>query len=292
MIGTYKFYQNGKLVAAEKNLLTTNGKTAIMKYMAGYSGHFGRSIRLGIGATAAAASDTALNFESMATQVYLISPDYANTLLVFKGRVDDTAAGIIYEAGLSTMIPDNSSNGSRMLLAFDSGIDAWSAGTWQTGARIGGDALRLAPAVSASATATLTDMFLDLSDYSNSDQFKLAYTPSTNVASVFIRFYTDASNYYTYTINTPTSGFKIQTFAKSDAVATGTPSWANITQVMVSATATSGGAATVDFEGLRVDDKDTYTDNDVLVSRAVLGSPVTKVSGVPLDVEYTLDLTL
>jgi len=294
MHGIYRFYQNGELVGEAKNLLTTNGKTAIMKYLAGYSGHFGRSIRLGIGATAAAVGDATMNFETAAIPVYLISPDYVNTALVFKGRMDDASAMVIYEAGLSTAIPDSTAaNSSRLLLGFDSNIDVWSAGVWTTTSRFGGDALRLAPATSTTVSANMQDVLMDLSGYSNADEFRLAYNSNNaNTASVFVRLFTDASNYFTYTVASPGTGFQIKTFNKSNFVATGTPSWSNITQATVSVTAGAGGSAQVDFEGLRIDDRDTFADSDILVSRAVLGTPITKVPGLPLDIEYTLDLTL
>lgn len=294
MKGIYRFYQDGELVGEAENLLTTAGKNAIMRYLAGYSGHFGRSIRLGIGATAAAVGDATLNFETAVVPVYLISPDYANTLLVFKGRMDDASSMVIYEAGLSSGIPDTATlNSSRLILGFDSTFDTWSAGAFTAGSRLGADDLRVTSNASTTTTAVMTDIALDLSAFSNADEFRLAYSPNNaNAASIFVRLYTDASNYFTYTINAPTAGFKVATFNKTNFVATGTPSWANITQAGVSVTAGAGGQVQVDFEGLRVDDRDTFADSDILVSRAVLGTPVTKVAGLPLDVEYTLDFTL
>jgi len=292
--GIYRFYQDGVLIHEEENLITNLGKAAILRYLAGYLGHFGKSIRLGVGATAASANDLTLNFESVQAPVSLISPDYANTWLVFKARLDETVAGSFYEVGLSNyyneQIPLYSSN---LVLTFDNTLENWSAGTYNTtNARVSAANLRLAPSASTTSTVTL-DTALDFSGYSTSDDMKLAYrSNNANASSVFIRFYTDATNYYTYTINSPATTYNIATFNKGNFVATGTPSWANITQVAVSATAGAGGAASVDFDGFRIDDKDTYNQVETLVSRTVLGSPVTKATGVPLDVEYTLDLTL
>lgn len=295
MNGIYRFYQNGVQIGESENLLTNVGKSAIIRYMAGYSGHFGRTIRLGIGSTAASASDTALEFESVAAPVTLITPDYANTLLVFKARLDDVAAGVFSEVGLSTALPDsNNYLGSRLIVGFDSGTDNYTVGTWNTsGVKIGIDNLRVTANASTTSTAVSSDVQVDLSGYSDLDDFKLAFTTNNaNAASVFIRFYTDASNYFTYTGATPGTGFKTLTFKRSAFVATGSPSWSAITQVGVGATASAGGQVQVDFEGFRVDDKDTFTDTDILVSRSVLGSPITKIAGMPLDIEYTLDLTL
>jgi hypothetical protein len=293
--GIYRFYQDGELIHEEENLITTLGKAAILRYLAGYTGHFGRSIRLGVGATAANANDLTMNFESVQAPITLISPDYTNTWLVFKARLDDTVSGSFYEAGLANYYTEEGEQfGSALMLTFDNTIENWSAGTYNTaaGPRLGTANLRLAPATSTTTTATL-DTFIDMSGYSNTDDLKLAYrNNNANAASVFIRFYTDASNYFTYTVNSPAVNYNIATFNKGNFTATGSPSWGNITQVAVSATAGAGGAASIDFDGFRIDDKDTYNNVETLVSRTVLGTPVTKAAGVPLDVEYTLDLTL
>ena len=297
MRGFYKFYQNGELIHEGENLITTNGKVAIQRYLAGISGHFGRSIRLGIGATAAAVGDTALEFEVANTPVYLVSPDFTNTALIFKGRLDAGPPLNIYEIGLSSAQQDNSLGyGSRVIFQFEQN-EAWSTPTnvvWTTGsARFGSDWLRFQQPASQSATSTLTDLALDFSGYSDNDIFKLAYNPQTSfTSSIVLKFATDASNYYTYTINTPSIGFKVAQFTKANFVATGSPSWANITSASITVTSTGGGGGQTDFEGLRIDDKDTYVESEILVSRYVPAAPVAKISGQPLDIEYTLDLTL
>jgi hypothetical protein len=292
--GIYRFYQEGVLIHEEENLITNLGKVAILRYLAGYSGHFGKSIRLGVGSTAANAADVTLNFENVQAPVTLISPDYTNTWLVFKARLAENLAGSFYEVGLSNSYNEQvPMYASALILTFDNTVENWSGGTYNTtNARTGAANLRLAPATSSTTTVTL-DTLIDLSGYSSSDDFKLAYrNNNSNASSVFLRFYTDASNYFTYTINSPAVSYNIATFNKNNFVATGSPSWGNITQVGVSATAGAGGAAQVDFDGFRIDDKDTYNQVETLVSRTVLGTPVTKAVGVPLDVEYTLDLTL
>lgn len=299
MRGIYRIYRGDELVHEGENLITTNGKVAIQRYLAGITGQFGRSFRLGIFNTAAATSDTALACEVFATPVYLVSPDYTNTLLVYKGRIDESVAMAIYEIGLSTTMPDvGAQAGSRILLNFESSTESWvgvpANQSWQTsGVRYGNDFLRAIALTSASITVTLSDLAMDLSAHSDADEIKLAYSVQNSfVQSVQLRLLTDASNYYTYTITTPTTGFKVQALNKSSFTATGTPNWANITSAAVIVTSTAGGNASVDFEVLRIDDKDTFTETDILVSRFVPASPITKVVGQPLDIEYTVDLTL
>jgi len=294
MRGIYKFYQGGEQIGESENLITSDGKRLIMQYLAGYRGKIASHIGLGLSNTAANVADKELAFEWARSPIISTSPDYTNTLIIYKARFEAAVTGVIYEAGLWS--PDDvvGDYGSRMLLDFDSATDTWSAGTFfSSTTRVGIDSLRLSPTASTTVTAQKTETALDLSGYSNSDQFKLAYNVGNAfTASVFVRFYVDASNYYTYTINTPSAGYKTQTFLKTDMVATGSPTFAGITFVGVSATATAGGTAVVDFDALRVDDKDTYTDTNILVSRSVPASPITMVPNLPMDIEYTLDVTL
>lgn len=295
MRGTFRFYQEGQLVGESSNLITTAGKLAIQRYLAGYSGHFGRSIRLGIGATAAAVTDVSMNFEVAYAPVYLATPDYANTAILFKGRLDDPLGAVFYEAGLSSFIPDvNNFAFSKPLVMFDSTLETFTNSAWNTsGVRFGAENLRVTATASTTTTSIMSNLLLDFSAYSSLDDFTLAYNPTTAfTSSVILRFYTDSSNYYSSTISTPASGFKVQRFSKGSFTATGSPSWSNITQIGLLVAATAGGTATVDFEGIRAEDNDTFIDTDILVSRTVLGAPVTKVAGMPMDIEYTLDLTL
>lgn len=293
MIGTYKFYEKGRLIAAEKNLITNEGKNAILAFMAGYTGNFAADICFGAGETAAAAANTDLELQWARTPIVSISPDYINTMIVYKARLDAGIAGKIYEAGLRSQQSNQSDYNSRTLIDFSS-TAAWSIATFNaTNSRVGPDSLRLSPAASATSTATLADTFMDLSGYSVNDSFRLGYQPNDAfTASIFVRLYTDASNYFTFTVSAPTSGYKIATFTKSNAVATGSPDWGNITSVAASVTSTAGGAAQVDFDTFQVVDLDDNSEHDALISRAVLGTPVTKTAGLPLDIEYTLDVTL
>ena len=294
MRGVYRFYQGGELIGESENIITTAGKTIIMQYLAGYIGKFADSMAVGLFNTAAAATDTLLYAEWERTPVLTVTPDYANTLLVFKGRLPEASSGWIYEAGLFS--PNNIDNeySSRVLVEFDSTKETWSAGTFTTGnVRLGADTLRMNPGASATLVANLSNIFLDLSGYSDVDEFRVAYNvANTNSTNVSVRFYTDASNYYSATVATnPTTGYKVTTVAKSAFAATGTPSWANITMVGISVTSGAGGTSQIDFDMIRVDDKDSLSDNNVLISRTV-PTPVAKTAGLPLDIEYSLDITL
>lgn len=294
MKGTYRFYQEGELVGEAENLITTAGKSHIIKYLAGYVESISQGLAVGLGNTAAVVGDTSLAFEWTRVPIDLVSADHINTAIIFKGSIPNELSGSIYEMGLWSDFDSGNTYASRSILGFDSVSELWSTGTWSTTTqRIGIDNLRLAPALSTTQTSSLQSLFLDLSGYSNIDEFRLAYNVnSAFVSTAKIIFYTDVSNYYTYTITTPTAGYKITAFTKANCVTTGIPSWANITSIDVQVTSTAGGSGSIDFDGLRIEDKDLNSEIYVLVSRAVPASPIVKLPGLPLDFEYTLDVTL
>ena len=294
MRGTFRFYENGRLVGEQQNLITAAGKRAILSFLAGWQGNFASAIAVGSGQTAANTTDTGLELEWSRTPIIVISPDFINTTLVYKARLETMESGKIYEAGVVSDVAADANYRSRMITGFDSTIENWNAGAFTTSnARIGTEALRVTAATGVSTLARNLDTPIDLSGYSNIDKFAFAYNNGNISASnVLVRFYTDDSNYFTRTIAAPgAAGYKIEKFSKSDFVATGSPNWGNITSTAVGVTG-SGGTATIDFDMIRIDDKDTYVDNNVLVTRTVLGSPITKSPGLPLDIEYTLDITI
>ena len=134
---------------------------------------------------------------------------------------------------------------------------------------------------------------MDLSGYSAADAFVLAFNVGTaTTSSVRALFLTDTSNYYTVNFGTPTSGYKIVSVAKGDAVATGTPDWGNITEIRVSTISTAGGASQIDYDGLRIEDTDTVNSDYVLVSRELLTTPFVKQIGMTQEIEFALDVNV
>jgi hypothetical protein len=156
------------------------------------------------------------------------------------------------------------------------------------------DSLTQAPAASGNQTDALQDVNIDLSGYSAADKFVFAFNTNNNFASsIRVRFMTDSANYYDFTLSSiSTTGYKIVEATKASAVATGTPNWGNITEVRVTTFATAGGAASVDFDGIRIEDVDTVNPDYVLVARKVLTTNFLKERGKLQDVEFSLDVNL
>lgn len=283
-------------------MITVEGRVHIKRYLARMVPAIARSIAFGIGNNGETVNDTKLQFEAGRSDVALTSYNFVNDRLTFKALVDESFGGVINEVALYSAASDDVAGeyGSRIITTFDSDLEEWVdatsgvAGTYTTiGTRLGADSLLHAPTASGTKTDTMTNLFLDLSGYSAADKFVFAFgVNNAFVSSIKFRFMTDTANYYEFTLGAQTIGYKITELAKSAAVATGSPDWGNITEVRVTTNATAGGTANIQYEGIRIDDADTFNQDYVLVAREVLSTPYVKKAGMVQEVEFNLDVII
>lgn len=277
-------------------MITAVGRTFIKRYLAGQAGNIVGAISVGIGDTAASLNDDRLQFEFERVPVSVISYDFANDLLVFKGSLDENTSGKIYEVGIWTAEVNAAAGNqtSRIVTTFDSATEEWTNETTDTiSTRIGVDSLKHTPTASTSVSSVLSGLSMDFIDSSSLDSFVIAYNvDNANVASAKVRFRTDASNYYEYTITTPAAGYHFSTFTKGSATVVGTPNWADINEIEVMTTATAGGVASIEYDGIRLEDVDTIAPEFGLVARFLPASPIVKADGVIQDIEYALLVTI
>lgn len=297
MIGTYRFYQNGKLVGESKNLITTEGKRLILRYLAGQSPSLGGAIAFGVGTTAANVADVRLDFEARRIPVALKNVDYVNSKVLFKGTIEQNDIFKIYEAGLWSDVANVLSGDfdSKLITTFDLTEEAWNdAVADTTQERTGEDAIRVDVAAS-STVSTAIDVEMDLSGYSVNDEFSLAfYKPDNNISTIELVFTDTATTgtlSLTKTVSSLPVGYNILLFRKGDFVVTGTISWGEITKMGFDITA-GGTPSYVILDALRIEDTDTPNQDFVLVSRSVLGSFIDKTDVSPMDVEYTLEFNV
>lgn len=277
-------------------MITSRGKTFIKRYLAGQAGNIVGAISVGIGDTAESINDTKLVFEYARVPVSVIAYDFLTDTIVFKGTLDEGISGKIYEVGIWTSETNGlaGSQGSKLITTFDSATEDWTNETTESAiARIGVDSLKHTPAASATSSSVLAGLTLDFNDSSSADSFVLAYNvENANTASVKFRLMTDASNYYEFTVTTPSTGYQFATFTKGSATVVGAPNWSDINQIEVRTTATGGGSAAVEYDGIRLEDVDTVSPEYGLVARYVPGAPDTKLEGTIFDIEFTLAVSV
>jgi hypothetical protein len=312
IIGEYVFYENGKEIARSKNLITQYGKRFITSVLAGANTYNTKDIAFGIDSTAAAESNTRLGFEFYRVPVSLGSIDIDTTedptlySAIYKTTIPQDVSGIIKEIGLypGTRTSINTFD-SKFISDFESYLNWYNeagdapAYIETSDARIGNGRLEFKFETLDTTSTNREYKYnigqFDLSGYSASDSLSLAYNrSSSNLSSITVKLYSSSSNYF-YGVFTPSSGTgdKINEVSLSDIFSNtvGSPDAASISTIGIELNRTSASSsATAYMDGLRINDQDTFDPGFGLISRSVLATPITKISGRSVDVEYKLSL--
>jgi hypothetical protein len=302
--GTYIYYENGQEVYRSENVITKYGKRFLTSFLAGRDSFSSKSMAFGIDSTAALDTNTRLGFEFYRTPVLFGSTDIQTVndtttySIVYKATIPQDVAGYITEVGLYPEYKaSTSSYDSKFIADFDSQLD-WTNTPLitTTNARIGQYLLNMSSNGTSAKEYKTNIQAIDLSGYSVNDTLKLAYAKSdVNLQNIIIKFYSSALDYYSVTI-TPDSGtgYKISSDILLDNLflnaSTLNVDPSNINQIGVTITPVSGQSTSVGLDGLRINDEDTFDPNFGLISRSVLTTPLVKLAGRQVDVEYRLDL--
>lgn len=297
-------------------MITKFGKRFLTNYLAGNSDFTKKDIALGIGSTTpnADGNDTRLEFEFYRLPVTLGSISIEsdglggfNYFAIYKTTIPQDVSGVVSEIGIYPGIrKSTNSYDSKFITSFENNInwlDSLNA-TPQLKAnnttepflsKIGESMVQFDVNQSTSTEYKNSIVNLDLSGYSVNDSLSIAYKKAdTNVTNIRVKFYSSDTQYY-YADFSPLSGTgdKIQSVSMSTVfgnTSTTPPDATNITKVGVEVTAGAGGATAVYFDGLRINDEDTFDPGYGLIARSVLTTPLQKPSGRPVDIEYKLQL--
>lgn len=275
-------------------MITEKGKIHIKRYLAGQATGIGRAIALGIGDSAESPNSTSLDYEILRAEVYLVSYDFVNDRLVFKATLPEWVAGSIYEVGLWTeyIDPDRGGFGSRNLVSFNAS-EFWTNAVYTTSStRVGESSLSQTANSGMQVTSAASGLLLDFSGNSGADEFKFAFNVTGSYTSeIRYRFLTDASNRYEFTLPAQTAGYHIVSVPKVNAAVTGAPDWASITSIEVQSNA-SGGTGTVEFDGIRIEDRDGLNPEYLLIAREVPSSHYIKELGRAQDIEFAISVNI
>lgn len=302
-------------------MITKFGKRFLTSYIAGATDFNSKDLAIGIGSTAVNANgnDTRLEFEFYRLPVTLGSFDISQTgvdgggnpifsyTAIYKTTIPQDISGVISEVGLYPGLRvSNNSYDSKFITSFENNIN-WvdssnnspllKANTTSPlfTAKIGENMVQFDVPQSSAKEYKNSVVNLDLSGYSINDSLSIAYKKNdNNVTKIRVKLYSSDTQYY-YGDFTPDSGTgdKIQSISMSSVfsnISATAPDPTNITKIGIEVTAGSGGATTVYFDGLRINDEDTFDPQYGLISRSILTTPLQKPSGRPVDIEYKLQL--
>ena len=310
MFGEYVFYEDSKEIYRSKNLLTKFGKRYLTQYLAGQSTNTLKDIALGVGSTAATVNDTQLGFEFYKSAVTMNSIDIQTSSstgistygVVHKTTIPVDVAGIINEVGLfPNVILGNTDYASNSISTFENN-QSWtdSTGAYPSSVttpfpKIGTSYLSIG-AASSQSKEYFYNFDLDVSGYSALDSLTLAYYQSdTNLDYVFVRMYDSNNNYYEIRYTGELSvGYKIKSLTLnnlySSGFGVGTPDQTSIVKISCGVKAKSSGATVALFDGMRINDEDSFRTDYGMISRSVLTNPITKSLGKQMVIEYRLGI--
>jgi hypothetical protein len=302
--GTYIYYENGQEVYRSENVITKYGKRFLTSFLAGRDSFASKSMAFGIDSTAAADTNTRLGFEFYRTPITFGSTDIqtlndvTSYAVVYKATIPQDVAGYITEVGIYPQFKESlSSYDSKFISDFDNQLD-WTntPSITTTNARVGQYLLNMTSNGTSAKEYKTNIQAIDLSGYSVNDTLKLAYVKNdANLQNIIIKFYSSSLDYYSVTV-TPESGtgYKISSDISLDSLflnaSTLNVDPSNINQIGVTITPVSGQSTSVGLDALRINDEDTFDPSFGLISRSVLSTPLVKLAGRQVDVEYRLDL--
>lgn len=313
--GEYIFYEDGKEIYRSPNLITKFGKRFITTYLAGNVSFVEKDLAVGIGnATDLALADTntRLAFEfyrlpSSFGTVDIFTSGTTTYSVVYKSTIPQDVAGIIKEIGLYPKNRTSVNNyDSRYLSDFENNREWYDASNITINPelvtsptpRIGERMIELKFNVGDTTSTTREFKYnigsFDMSGYSVNDNVVLAFNrANTNSNRIRIKFYSSPTSYVYGDITPAIVGDDIEPISMSSILSNqvGTPDVSAISSIGIEVRrASAASAATIYLDGLRINDQDTFDPTFGLISRSILSSPITKVAGRPLDIEYKITI--
>ncbi len=294
--GYYVVKDGDKEIARSNNLITNMGKRYILNYFADKISDRSRYIGIGIGSSAATVNDYKLNFEINKYDVVSSTVDFSSDTIILKAQLPIQLSAVISEMGLFPGIR-NSRQADNAVITFFNNDVSWSEGSYiesSANSKINNTSFKITANSGATVTAVSADLQFDFFGYSTADSLTLAfYQNDANLDYIDLFLHTTETDYYSYRIEgTASSGHRIVEIPLVDLFANSVGNPTDfISKFKIAVKANSSTSTAVDFDGMRVDDNDTYVQETGAISRAVLASPITKEFGRILDLEYRLVIT-
>jgi hypothetical protein len=292
-------------------MITKFGKRFITSYLANGLNFNQKDIAVGIGSREENANDTDLEFEFYRSGVFLGSSDIqTNTAtgettysIVYKTTLPADVEGVISEVGIfPTASLQNTDYSSRYISSFENSslwydINGDQPEKVESPTPKIGSSLFSVSALSGQSYGYSLDTVFDISGYGLEDSITIAfYQTDLNLDYVYVKFYSSPSAYKEIrftadtTIGHKTLNVKMSNLFNSLFTSTEQTDFENISKIEVGIKAKSSGDSNVLLDGLRLNDDDRYNTQYGLISRSVLSSPIVKVLGTEMDIEYKINL--
>jgi hypothetical protein len=291
--GYYVIKDGDKELCRSKNIITNIGKRHILNYLADKVTDRSRYIGIGIGSASPTSADYKLQFEINKYQVYTSTIDYSSNVIIMKAQLPLQLAATISELALFPGVSTSRAAEDRVITFFNNDA-SWTNGSYiseSANSKINNTSFQIESSSGSIVTAASTDIPFDVSGYSTDDSISIAFKQNdVNLQYIDISFSSSDTDYYKYRINgTSVIGHRIVEVPLVDFFANpvGDPK-DSISKISITVKANASTSTSVDFDGMRINDNDTYIQETGAISRAALINPIVKEFGRILDLEYRL----
>ena len=289
-------------------MITLFGKRFLTNFIAGNISSQAKDMVFGIDNTSASQTDTRLGFEFYRTPVEFGGTDiYSDSnvikyFVIYKAILPVDIAGNIKEVGIYpsrklSLINFDSKFISDFSDAFDwTDLDGFNPLSSTTGALIADSLLNMQSGIGSENIYTSTIPETDFSGYSVNDTVKLSYYKNdNNLEKIKIRVYSSDLAYYEIEIlDNVGTGNKISNDILISTLLAGAnsnnPDFSKINKIGIVLVPKNGLQTVVGLDGLRINDEDSFDPTYGLISRKVLSTPLVKISGRSVDVEYRMEI--
>jgi hypothetical protein len=287
-------------------MITKFGKRFLTNVIAGNASNLNKDLAIGIDSSSANENNTRLGFEFYRTPVLFGSTDIQSSggsstySVIFKATIPQDVEGYINEIGLYPSLRSSINIfDSKFITDFESYINWVDQDGFRAGFNTGNPRIGVSTLTLQSNNGSTNEYFynigsLNLSGYSVNDTLRLAYYKyDNNLQFIKIRFYSTDTEYFETTI-TPASGLghKITNdILMSDVFNNATqvaPDKSAIIKIGIILVPSTGTITNVGFDGLRINDEDTFDPIYGLISRSVVINN-TSISGTSGQNTITVD---
>lgn len=290
--GKYTISIDGVIVHEESNLITSYGRLAILRYLAGITNTYAGAIAVGVSDTSPTVNDSSLGYEVYQAPIVLKTVNYNDSQILFKASFPAGDQYSVYEIGL---YPEDSVNRGSLLHYFDS-LESWEGATEDNlvDGRIGESGITMR-ANSGGTVSISNDSWLSLTTLQANDKLELAAVLYDDNCEYIRITFTDINGDTMYADFVPSAfvsspQYDIITVERS--VFTGQDKeWGNIVRMDVDVKANSATNTVVVLDGFRTTDSNILTGSEI-VSKTRLSSPVVKSSLVTLDIQYSMSVPI
>lgn len=289
MKGKYRIYDNDTLLAEFDNIITSEGKKVIGRFLAGQKSSWADAVAIGAGSTSPNENNKSLEMEFWRDEIDLKSYNESSGKISLRSRIPAPIVGKIFEIGLYyTPAADGLYFTSPLISNFNLSVEDWSTGAANTALRrIDSSALQI-----SGGTSTEFDFEGDIRAFNNDTVFRLAYTADAGVSSVSLRLKSSDSDYREYSFTPASSSYQVEDWKLQDFSVIGNPEWGEIYQVEIIA----AGSGNIVLDGFSAIDERPSNPVSILVSRALVSFSgenfFDKKPQRELQLEYILELDL